>query len=256
MADVLLEETIDGVLRLTMNRPQAHNALNRELAAALASRIDAAGSEEDVRTIVLTGAGERTFSSGADLKEAGGNMFDRTGGANPIADVMRAMRACPKLVIGRINGSALAGGLGLVAACDLAYAADHARFGLPEVKVGVFPLMVSVLLMRQVPERRLAELAFLGEPFSAAEAEAYSIVNSVVPAAELDALIASVTDRVRLNAPGATALGKKALGELSALGIEDGLVRAETMIAELGAGAEAREGRAAFAEKRPPNWAR
>jgi methylglutaconyl-CoA hydratase len=256
MADVLLEETIDGVLRLTMNRPEAHNALNRELASALATRIEAAGSADGIRTIVLTGAGERTFCSGADLKEAGGRMFDRDEGANPIAGVMRATQACPKLVIARINGSVLAGGLGLVAACDLAYAADHAKFGLPEVKVGVFPLMVSVLLMRQMPARRLAELAFLGEPFGAAEAERYSIVNRVVPAADLDTVIASVTDRIRLNAPGATAFGKKALGELSALGIKDGLARAEAMIAELGAGAEAREGRSAFADKRPPNWAR
>lgn len=256
MTDVLLEETIDGVLRLTMNRPEAHNALNRALASALANRIEAAGSEEGIRTIVLTGAGDRTFCSGADLKEAGGRMFERDAGANPIADVMRAMRACPKPVIGRINGSTLAGGLGLVAACDLAYAADHAKFGLPEVKVGVFPLMVSVLLMRQMPARRLAELAFLGEPFGAAEAERYSIVNQVVPAAELDARINAVTDRLSMNAPGAIAFGKKALAELSCLDVDAGLVRAEAMIAELGAGDESREGRAAFAEKRPPRWTR
>lgn len=254
MAEILLEEATDGVLRLTMNRPEAHNALNLELASALAARITAAGSDQGIRSVVLTGAGDRTFCAGADLKEAGGRAFDRASGTNPIADVMRAMRACPKPVIGRINGSVLAGGLGLVAACDLAYAADHARFGLPEVKVGVFPLMVSVLLMRQMPPRRLAELAFLGEPIGAAEAERYSIVNRVVPASELDATLLAITDRIRANAPGAVSYGKTALTELSSMDIEHGLARAEAMIAELAAGEEAREGRAAFAGKRPPNW--
>ena len=158
-------------------------------------------------------------------------------------------------MIGRINGSALAGGLGLISACDLAYAADHARFGLPEVRVGVFPLMVSVPLLRQVPRRKLEEMAYLGATLDAGEAEACGLVNRSIPAADLDARIADILDMIRQNAPGATAFGKRALGELEEMDVADGLARAEVMIATLSAAEEAREGRRAFAEKRKPAWA-
>lgn len=255
MDQVLLSENRQGILWLTLNRPQARNALNRALSGALRSAFEAASGDRSVRAIVLTAAGEQVFCAGADLKEDNGRMFEGGAGSNPIAEVMRAMRGCDKLVIGRINGSALAGGLGLVAACDLAYAADHARFGLPEVRVGVFPLMVSVLLLRQVSRRKLDEMAYLGATLDAGEAEACGLVTRSVPATDLDARISDILDLVRQNAPGATAFGKRALGELAEMDVADGLARAEMMIAGLSAGEEALEGRRAFGEKRRPAWA-
>lgn len=255
MDEVLLSENRQGILWLTLNRPQARNALNRQLSGALKSAFEAASGDPSVRAIVLTAAGGQVLCAGADLKEDNGRMFEGGAGSNPIADVMRAMRACDKLVIGRINGSALAGGLGLVSACDLAYAADHARFGLPEVRVGVFPLMVSVPLLRQVSRRKLEEMAYLGATLDAGEAEACGLVNRSILAADLDARIADILDMIRQNAPGATAFGKRALGELAEMDVADGLARAEVMIATLGAAEEAQEGRRAFAEKRKPAWA-
>ena len=125
MAEELLVERRGAMLWLTLNRPDRHNAINAAITAALVEALDKASDDTSVRAIVLTGAGDRTFCSGADLKEQS-SMFASAGGSNPIGNVLRAIQACDKLVIARLNGSALAGGLGLVAACDLAYAADHA----------------------------------------------------------------------------------------------------------------------------------
>jgi enoyl-CoA hydratase/carnithine racemase len=251
----LLSERRGPVLWLTLNRPSAHNALNGALTAALLSAVQAASGDQTLRAIVLTGAGDRTFCSGADLKENNGGMFASATGSNPIADLLRAMQACGTLVIGRLNGSALAGGLGLVAACDLVYAADHAKFGLPEVRVGVFPLMIMANLIRQVPRRRFYEMAYLGQALSAHEAERYDIINRAVPAAELDALIDDVLSTLMTNSPAAISAGKKAIMEMQDMTAPETLAHAETMIAMLGAGADALEGRAAFAEKRKPKWA-
>lgn len=255
MDEPLLSERRGNVLWLTLNRPQAHNALNRALTSALAEAIRNASDDAGLRAVVLTGAGERTFCSGADLKEGDGSMFSSPTGSNPIADVLRAMQACSKLVIGRMNGSALAGGLGLVSACDLVYAADHARFGTPEVKAGIFPMMITTNLIRQMPRRRFYEMVYLGEPLSAAEAEAYDIINRAVPASELDAAIDSVLARLMANSPAAISAGKKALQQMQDMAAPQMLAFAELMIAKLGATEDAREGRDAFAQKRKPRWA-
>lgn len=255
MADELLVERRGAALWLTLNRPERHNALNAAMTTALVEALGSASGDPDVRAVVLTGAGERTFCSGADLKEQT-NMFASSDGSNPIGNVLRAIQACDKLVIARINGSALAGGLGVVAACDLAYAADHARFGLPEVRVGVFPMMIATSLMRQLPERRFREMAYLGETIGTDEALRYGLINGAVPAGELDATVQSVLDKLMLGAPGAIATGKHAMAEMYDLPQPEMLAYAERQIASLGASEEAREGRAAFAEKRNPAWVR
>ena len=255
MDEVLLSERRSDVLWLTLNRPAAHNALNSTLTAALLGAFRSASGDEALRAIVLTGAGDRTFCSGADLKENNGGMFASPTGSNPIADVLRAMQDCSKLVIGRLNGSALAGGLGLVSACDLVYAADHARFGMPEVKAGLFPMMITTNLIRQVPRRRFYEMAYLGEALTASEAERYDIINRAVPADQLDAMIDTVLVKLMANSPMAISAGKKALMQMQDMPAPQMLAFAELMIGRLGASPDAQEGRAAFAEKRKPNWA-
>lgn len=254
MAEELLVRRSGSVLWLTLNRPGRHNAINAAMTTTLVETLGKASVDLGVRAIVLTGAGERTFCSGADLKEQS-SMFASAAGSNPIGNVLRAIQACDKPVLARVNGSALAGGLGLVAACDLAYAADHAKFGLPEVRVGVFPMMIATRLMHQVPERRFREMAYLGEAIGADEALQYGLVNRAVAASELDGVIQSVLDKLMLSAPGAVSAGKKALSEMQDMSQAEKLAYAERMIAILGEGAEAREGRVAFAEKRKPGWA-
>jgi methylglutaconyl-CoA hydratase len=255
MTSVLLSERQGDVLHLTLNRPDAHNALNAELTGALVEAFSQASSDASLRAVVLTGSGERTFCSGADLKEDRGRIFASASGSNPIGNVLRAIQACSRLVICRVNGSALAGGLGLVSACDLAYAADHAKFATPEVRVGVFPMMIATTLMRQLPRRRFQEMAYLGNALSAREAEQYGLVNRTVPAAELDGVIGEVLATLKLNAPGAIAAGKRAVLAMQDMDDAERLAFAEKAIAELGESAEAKEGRAAFAEKRKPGWA-
>lgn len=254
MADELLVERRGPTLRLTLNRPERHNALNVAMTTALVDALAGASRDPALRTVILTGAGDRTFCSGADLKE-GARMFMSEDGSNPVGNVLRAIQDCAKPVIARVNGAALAGGFGLVAACDLAYAADHARFGLPEVRVGVFPMMIAVRLLRQIPERRLRELAYLGDPITAAEAVGYDVINAAVPPVELDSVIDGVVARLVLAAPDSLAAGKRALFELGDFDRAEGLAFAERAIAALGNGAEAAEGRAAFSEKRKPAWA-
>ncbi|MCZ7488869.1 enoyl-CoA hydratase-related protein [Rhizobium rhizogenes] len=255
MADELLRDTRKDVLWLTLNRPEVHNALNAAMTDALTDAIRAASGDRNLRAVVITAAGDRSFCSGADLKESAGGMFLSRDGTNPIADVMRAIERCEKPVIAGINGRVLAGGLGLVAACDLAYAADHAEFGLPEVRVGLFPAMVAAKLLAKMPLGGLQEMAYLGQPVSAAEATRLGLVNRTAPAAELDRLIEDVLAKLRQNAPGAIAAGKAALLAMRDMPSDERLAFAESTIATISGSDEAREGRQAFAEKRPPIWA-
>jgi len=254
MADELLVERHGKVLWLTLNRPGTHNALNAALVGQLIEAFGKASADDALRAVVLTGAGERSFCSGADLKESAGGMFRSTDGVNPIAHVMRAIEACEKPVIARINGTVLAGGLGLVAACDLAYAGDHARFALPEVRVGLFPMMVAAKLMTRMAWRRLQEMAYLGDGIPATLAESSGLITRCVPSAELDASLSAVLERLDQGSPAAIAAGKKALREMREMRADDRLAFAERKIADLADTAEAREGRAAFAEKRKPRW--
>ncbi|MCR6725830.1 enoyl-CoA hydratase-related protein [Agrobacterium fabrum] len=254
MADELLHDTRQDVLWLTLNRPEVHNALNAAMTEALTDAIRAASGDGSLRAVVITAAGDRSFCSGADLKESAGGMFLSRNGTNPIADVMRAIESCDKPVIARINGRVLAGGLGLVATCDLAYAADHAEFGLPEVRVGLFPTMVAAKLLAKMPLGGLHEMAYLGQPITAAEAKGLGLVNRTAPLAELDGLIEEVLAKLRQNAPGAIAAGKAALLAMRDMPSDERLAFAEGAIAAISGSNEAREGRQAFAEKRPPKW--
>jgi len=259
VSETLLAERRGDVLWLTLNRPDAHNALDRALTDRLAAEFEDVGREGRVRAVVLTGAGNRTFCAGADLKQGLGggerSPFSGAAGENPLVRLYRAMRTCHKPIVGRVNGSAFGGGLGLVAACDLVYAADHARFGTPEVRVGVFPLMITTFLIRQLPRRRYWEMAFLGEPLGAAEAERYHLVNRAVPEAELDARIADVLERLRAASPSALRVGKAALDVMQDMTVDQTLAYAEVLIEKLAASDDAQEGMAAFAERRTPRWA-
>ncbi|TKV72639.1 enoyl-CoA hydratase-related protein [Rhizobium sp. AU243] len=254
MAHELLNERREDVLWLTLNRPEVHNALNSAMTDALTTAIRTASGDGGLRAVVITAAGDRSFCSGADLKESAGGMFLSRDGNNPIADVMRAIESCDRPVIARINGRVLAGGLGLIAACDLAYAADHAEFGLPEVRVGLFPAMVAAKLLAKIPLSQLQEMAYLGAVINAADAERLGLVNRAVPSDELDVMVEDVLARLRQNAPGAIAAGKSALLKMRDMPAGERLAFAENVIATISGSNEAREGRLAFAEKRKPLW--
>ena len=244
-----------SVVWLTIDRPQSRNALNPAALAELRTALAHAQAAADVRAIVLTGAGERAFCAGADLKPGSGSFepdFAQT--TNDFAELLRAGMACTLPIVARVNGHCLAGGMGLLAICDLAVASDAALFGLPEVKVGVFPMQVIAPLRRLIAPRLLDELCLTGEPIGAADAVRAGLINYAVPAGELDAKGAWLIARLVDKSPTAQRRGKYALRASADMSFPEALAFLEGQIATLALTDDAREGRRAFTERRPPQW--
>lgn len=201
--------------------------------------------------IVLTGAGP-VFCSGADLREPRSAAPPvRTTGLGPI---LGAMWNASKPILGRINGPARAGGIGLVAACDIAVATETATFAFSEVRIGVIPAVISVVVVPRIGAARALELFLTGDVFDAAAAVGHGLVNAVAPAGELDPLVARYVASLLQGAPGALAGCKRLVRDVSALPMAEALAEMADRSARFFASDEAREGMRAFAEKRPPRW--
>src|ERR1700739_5021461 len=182
---------------ITINRPDKRNALNAAVIGGIAKGYRAAHEDADVRVIVLTGAGEKAFCAGADLQNSGAAFsMDFSRPNVDYADLLRLSQNATKPAIARIGGVCMAGGMGLLCMTDMAVAADHAIFGLPEVKVGVFPMQVLSLLQSIAPRRLINEWAITGEPFDAKTAQAAGLLNCVVPSTELDTRIDWLIGRI------------------------------------------------------------
>jgi enoyl-CoA hydratase/carnithine racemase len=239
----------------TIDRAESRNALNRAAIADLRASFACAQTDPEIRAIVLTGAGDRAFCAGADLKPESGSFepdFSQT--TNDFAELLREAYACTLPLVARVNGHCLAGGMGLLAMCDLAVAADSALFGLPEVKVGLFPMQVLALLRRIVTPRVLDELCLTGEPLSADDARAAGLVNYVVPAAALDEKTEWLVARLVDKSPTAQRRGKYAMRASAGMDFLEALAFLEGQIATLALTEDAREGRRAFGERRAPVW--
>jgi enoyl-CoA hydratase/carnithine racemase len=257
VADAVLTHRDDGVFTLTINRPERRNALNEAVAHGLVQGLDAAEADRDARAVVLTGAGSDAFCGGGDLKPAADGTPFTLDPADPrhyVVALLKRMDACRLPVIARLNGHALAGGFGLACACDLVVARDDALLGVPEVKVGLFPMMILPYLLRVVPYRALMELCLSGEAIPAAEAERCGIINYAVPAAELDSKLASLVARIVRKSPTGIRLGKQALAKIREMTVESALEYAQFMLANMARTRDAREGFAAFNERRAPDW--
>lgn len=242
---------------LTIDRAAAHNTMTDAVMAELTQALRQAEAMEGVRAIVLTGAGEKTFCAGGQLKPtADGSPFALEPGRfdNPVAELFRALDRCNLPVIARVNGGAFGGGLGLVCACDFAVAAEGAMFGTTEARVGVFPMMILPLLMRVIPRRRLLEMCFFAHRFDAAEAQRLDIVNRVVPAAGLDDAVDEMVQALAANSPVALRIGRRAIAAITDLSFGDALNLAQSVLPVLSQSEDAREGMKAFAERRAPVW--
>ncbi len=250
----VLHEKRGAAFWITINRPEKRNALNREVIAGIREGFRQAHADPAIRIIVLTGAGGKAFCAGGDLQPGGAFAFDLATPNVDYADMLREAHGATLPSIARINGACMAGGVGLACMCDMAIAADHARFGLPEVKIGLFPMQVLSLLQAIVPRRKLREWCLTGEPFSAAEAHGAGLVNDVVPASELDTRTQALIDRVADKSPTAIRRGKYVMRALEAMSFDQGIAYCESQIALLALTEDAREGIAAFNEKRAPNW--
>ncbi|WP_449040646.1 enoyl-CoA hydratase-related protein [Paracoccus sp. (in: a-proteobacteria)] len=257
MSDPVTITRDDATLTITITRESRRNALNADVAAAIMAALDRAESDGSIRAVVLTGAGDRAFCAGGDLQPAADGAPFSIDAADPrhyVAALLRRMNDCRLPLIARVNGHALAGGFGLVCACDLVVAREDALLGVTEVKVGLFPMMILPFLLRNTPNRVLMEMCLTGEPITASAGLAHGLVNYAVPAAELDAKLGWLLSRITDKTPTGIRLGKQGLAKIREMSLDAALEYAPFMLANMARTEDAREGFAAFAEKRPPNW--
>jgi enoyl-CoA hydratase/carnithine racemase len=240
---------------ITINRPEKRNAINGDVIAGIAKGYRDAHDDKDVRVIVLTGSGDKAFCAGADLQNTGAAFTADFSKPNvPYADLLRLSQNATKPAIARLAGVCMAGGMGLLCMTDMAVAADHVIFGLPEVKVGVFPMQVLSLLQSIAPRRLVNEWAVTGEPFDACTAQAAGLLNYVVPLSELDAKVDWLIGRITDKSPTAIRRGKYAMRAIASMSFDETIAYTESQIAILAMTEDAKEGLKAFAEKRKPVW--
>lgn len=254
-ANDLLTELRGNALWLTINREERRNAMSPAVLTGIRAGIERALADPAIRVVVLTGCGTKAFCAGADLAKGSGSFqYDPSVPHLDYADLLRFAWAAPVPMIARVNGHCMAGGMGLLSMCDMAVAADNASFGLPEVKIGVFPAQVLSVMQHLIGARKLAEMCITGEPVDAREAERIGLVNYAVPAAELDAKTAWLIERVVSKSPTAIRRGKAMMRAAADMSFEQAISYLETQIMTLALTQDAKEGRAAFIEKRAPNW--
>jgi len=242
----VLSEVTNNVLVLTLNRPEAGNALNGALSEGLSNALTEAADNNDIRAIVITGAGEKIFCAGMDLKAfAAGEDIAKIGMG------FAALRNCKKPLIAAVNGHALAGGFEVVMLCDLIVSVDTARFGIPEVKRGLFAAGGGVRLPARIPLAVAMEMGLTGDPIDAARAKELGLINQVVPAAELRDAALALAGRVSANGPLAVQATKQLM--LDEIGNGNPALLGELQ-KKVFTSEDAKEGATAFAQKRAPEW--
>jgi enoyl-CoA hydratase/carnithine racemase len=244
----------DGVARVTLDRPEKRNALSLELMDELVGVLKALGDRGEIRAIVLEGAGA-AFSAGHDLSEMVGrdlSFYQRL--FDSCTELMETIHRVPQPVIAKVHGIATAAGCQLVAACDLAVAADDTRFATPGVKIGLFCSTPMVPLSRAIGRKRALEMLLTGEPISAATALEWGLVNRVAPAPDLDAAVDELVTAISRSSPLTVGIGKEAFYEQVELDEHRAYDLTKSVMAMNSLAADAQEGICAFLEKRPPTW--
>jgi len=255
MTDELGYEVRDQAAFLTIRREARRNALSPEIIAAFSEALDRAEADPQVRSLCITGAGEKAFCAGADL---GGSLGGGDGGppkaALDYAHLLKKMLSYGKPLVARVNGPCLAGGMGLMLGCHLVLARDDTTFSLPEVNVGIFPMMVGALLYRNVGRKKALELVLTGRRLGAAEAERIGLITRAVPAEALDEEVGKTLALMATRSPIGLKIGLEAFHGMSDLPVEEAL---ESLCAALGRSLDtedAKEGMRAFMEKRKPEF--
>lgn len=242
----VLTEHRDGALIITLNRPEAGNALNGVLGQALCDALDEAKSNPEIRSVVITGAGEKIFCAGMDLKA-----FASGEDIAPVGRAFSALREFPKPLIAAVNGAALAGGFEVMMGADLVVAAEHARFGIPEVKRGLVAAGGGTRLPTRIPLQVALEMGLTGEPISAARALELGLINRVVPADQVVETALGLAALINANGPLAVQATKLLMREEVG---PDTAKRVGEVTGPVFASEDAREGAIAFAQKRAPEW--
>ena len=256
MTDEVLSLLEAGVLHITIQRPDQRNALNAEVFRGLRGALHVAAADPAVRVITLSGAGDRVFCAGADLKSAlnapeGGTAFRPADYRALIQDILD----CPKPTVALARGHVMAGGIGILLACDLALACDDIHFSTPEIHVGMYPMMVLSLLYRHVGRKRAAEMILLGERIPASTALDFGIINRAVPRDRFESEAGRIVRDLAGKSSAILRLGKEAVARVAGRGLQEDLEYLESALARVMACADSREGLKAFLEKRKPRWA-
>lgn len=257
MTEPVLIERRGTVQWITINREERRNALNEQVVRTIDAGIAAAMTDGETRAIVITGAGDKAFCAGADLAKGTQGFAFAVDFARPkhyIVDLFKRLQECTLPVIARVNGHAMAGGFGLLCACDMAIAADDIRIGTTEAKIGVTPMMILPYMARILPPRKLQEMCITAEQFTAQDALDWGVLSYVVPRAELDAKLEWLLARITDKSPTAIRLGKQAYNAMRDMGLRESLEFAQAMVPVMSSTNDAKEGMAAFQEKRPPNF--
>lgn len=245
----------DRVATVTIDDPERRNPLTSENVEGLLDAFRRVTGDGGVSVVVLTGAGDRAFSAGGDLS---GGFFDDPVGTHHLrggfAEVLRAMWSCGRPVVGRINGHALAGGFGLAIATDITICVEDARLGAPEVGVGLFPMMLSVPLLRTLPPKQALELCLTGREIPTAEAERLGVITRAVPREMLDVAVSETVDLLLSRSPAAIALGRDAFNATVGTDWDTALTRLQAGLTAVASTDDAREGIEAFQAKRRPDF--
>ena len=258
MADyeLVLYEISEGIATVTLNNPQKRNMLSGQMLAELVDAMKAARDSEEVRSVVLTGAGEKVFCAGADLGGFGADvpLVQKHFASDLFLEFFRLMPRLGKPSLCAVNGHVLAGGMGLALSCDLLIAKQGATFGTPEINVGAFPYMIMAIIYRNVPRKKVNEMMLLGERLSAEEAVEYGIANKVVPEDQFDAAVADWAGKLASKSPVLMRLGHDAMYRQQDMALDDALEYLRSQLSLTFTTEDIVEGVQAFFEKRDPQW--
>jgi enoyl-CoA hydratase len=241
---------------ITLNKPDQRNPLGGGMLKDLLAAFTWARQEDDVRVVVLTGAGDKAFCAGADLSSFNPdeNEVERHLGRHMFVELFCLMQDLGKPIVGRINGHALAGGMGLATSCDILIASDNATFGTPEINVGVWAMMIQAVLVRNLPRKVLLEMLLLGERIDAVRAKEIGLVSRVVPQAELDAAVADVAARLAKKSPIIMRLGRDSFYRTQDMEFRAALEYLQAQLSLVTLTEDTKEGVMAFFEKREPEF--
>lgn len=252
MPVVLVEKQSAHITVITLNRPERRNALTIQLMSEVTNAVDDAAKDETQRILILRGAG-KAFCTGLDLQEVSeGDKARASAGA--IAKMLLAVSQTRLITIAQVHGAAVAGGAGIMSACDFVIAAERTKFGYPEARRGLVAGIVMTFLRRQLRERDIRELLFTGDLFEAPRALEIGLINRLVPPDEWDIEVQKLSASILQNAPGALANSKRLLEQLWSTSVKEDIEKALAHHMQARESLEAKEGVAAFLEKRSPRW--
>jgi len=254
--DNVLVAVAAQVATVTLNRPEQRNPLSMAMLADLRTALAWCRDEPDVRVVVLTGAGDRAFSAGADLASFDSSISDeeKQKGRRGFVELFVLMSQLGKPIVGRINGHALAGGLGLAGCCDLLVAVDTATFATPEINVGIWPMMIQAILSRNLPRKVLLEMEMLGDRWTATQLQGLGLINRVVPHDQLDSTVKEIVDKLAKKSPVAMRLGRESFYRQQDMEFQAALTYLHSQFTLITLTEDSKEGIKAFFEKREPDF--